>query len=84
MDQNPEQNLDQNMNQNMEQKPDHNLGQNPDQVTALGNFGITGTVGQFQYLRQNSEFFGIVINNTGTVYKLKFPNYCPASRQYKV
>jgi PKD repeat protein len=60
------------------------LGQNPDQVTALGNFGIAGTVSQFQYLRQNSEFFGIVINNTGTVYKLKFPNYCPASRQYKV
>ncbi len=60
------------------------LNQNPEQVTALGNFGISGTVGQFHYIRQNSEFFGITINNAGTVYKLKFPNFCPARKQYNL
>ncbi len=60
------------------------LNQEPDQISALGNFGITGTVGQINYIRQGSEFFGITINNTGTVYKLKFPNFCPSRKPYSL
>lgn len=59
------------------------LDQLPDQVVSLGSFGIGGTVGRFHFFQENSEFFGVVINNLGTIYKLKFPNNCPVSKSFR-
>jgi PKD repeat protein len=51
-------------------------------VSPLGNFGIAGNVGSFNFVQENSEVFGLTINNLGTVYKLKFPNPCSAQPSF--
>lgn len=58
------------------------LDQPIDQVSNLGTFGITGTVGALNFIQDGSEVFGLGINNLGTVFKWKFPNRCPASTPY--
>jgi PKD repeat protein len=60
------------------------LDQLPDQVTNFGSFSISGTVNKFNFIRQNSEFFGYAINNLGVLYRLKFPNNCPATKSFRV
>ncbi len=56
-----------------------NILQPLEAVSNLGSFGIQGVVGPINYTYENSEFFGLGINNAGTVFKLKFPNLCPAT-----
>jgi PKD repeat protein len=60
------------------------INQPPNAVAALGNFGIAGTVGPFNFIQEGSEVFGMVVNNTGTIYKIKFPNLCPTDRPFVV
>jgi PKD repeat protein len=58
------------------------LNQPPNVVSSLGSFGVTGTVGPFHFVQERSEVFGIVINNSGTIYKIKFPNLCSTNTPY--
>ena len=53
-----------------------------DAVSSLGSFGISGLVGQLSFVQENSEVFGLGINNLGTIYKFKFPNHCSATNQF--
>ena len=56
-----------------------NILQPLEAVSNLGTFGIQGIVGPLNYVYEKSEFFGLGINNAGTVLKFKFPNLCPAT-----
>ncbi len=56
-----------------------NILQPLEAVSNPGTFGIQGIVGPFNYVYEKSEFFGLGINNAGTVLKFKFPNRCPAT-----
>ena len=58
------------------------VNQSIDNVSPLGNFGIVGTVGPMSFLQDGTEVFGLTINTQGTVYKIKFPNQCPASNPF--
>jgi PKD repeat protein len=60
----------------------NNILQPLEGVSNLGSFGINGAVGAFNYMYENSEVFGLGINNVGTVLKFKFPNNCPASQPF--
>ncbi|HOY95650.1 MAG TPA: PKD domain-containing protein, partial [Catalimonadaceae bacterium] len=60
------------------------INQPPTAVSALGSFGISGTVGPFNFIQEGSEVFGMVLNNTGTIYKIKFPNLCPTDRPFVI
>jgi PKD repeat protein len=48
-------------------------------ISNLGNFGLNVNVGPFNYVYENSEFFGLGITTAGTVLKFKFPNRCSAT-----
>lgn len=60
------------------------ISQPADGVTSLGTLGISGTVGAFNFVQSGTEYFVFAMNTTGTVFKIKFPNKCPASLPYSV
>lgn len=60
------------------------ISQPADGVSALGSLGITGTVGSFSFVQSGSEYFVFAMNTGGTVFKIKFPDKCSASKPYVI